>query len=46
MDSQMTTSPTTCLTMSWVEVSDASGRTRLEARWASPAPATSKSHAA
>ncbi len=36
-DSQTTRSETPRLAMRWVQVTDAGGRTRMEARWIDPA---------
>lgn len=40
------TTTSTQLEMRWVEVTDESGRARMEARWVDPAAETSSAHAA
>lgn len=46
MDSQMTDHHADRPAMTWVEVTDATGRTHLEARWSAPGHAISTPHAA
>lgn len=46
MDSQMTTHHPDRPSMTWVPVTDPTGRTRLEAHWSTPHQAASVPHAA
>lgn len=46
MDSQMTAQHRGRPLMTWVEVTDAAGGTRLESRWSLPSHATNATHAA
>ncbi|MEO5854058.1 MAG: hypothetical protein ABIQ15_16235 [Nocardioides sp.] len=46
MDSQMTDHRRSAPTMTWVEVADGAGGTRLEAHWSTPAHAVGTPQAA